>query len=71
MRISWEATQYQEAFKKLQKAHQLEIEAIEQFYTAREESIVNDNGLNDDKAVMPDSDMDARVKSKNSTSIDI
>jgi hypothetical protein len=71
MRLSWESSQYQEAFKKLQRAHQLEIEAIEQFHTAREESIANDNGLNDDKAVMPDTDMDARVKSKNSTPIDI
>ena len=71
MKISYEASQYQEAFKKLQRAHHLEIEAIEQFYGASEESIANDNGLNDHKAVMPDPDMDDRVKSKNSTSIDI
>ena len=71
MRVDWIASQYQEAFEKLRRAHSLEIEAIEQFYTAREESIANDNGLNDDKAVMPDTEMDARVKSKNSTPIDI
>lgn len=70
MRISWEASQYQEAFKKLQRAHQLEIEAIEQFYNAKEESIANYNGLNN-KAVMPDTNMDDCVKSKNSTQIDI
>lgn len=71
MRVDWIASQYQEAFEKLRRAHRLEIEALEQFYTAREESIINDNGLNNDKAVMSDTDMDAKVKSKNSTPIDI
>lgn len=71
MRVDWIASKYQEAFEKLRWAHKLEIEAIEQFHTAKEESIANDNGLNNDKAVMPDTDMDARVKSKNSTPIDI
>ena len=63
MRVDWIASKYQEAFEKLRWAHKLEIEAIEQFHTAKEESIANDNGLNNDKAV--------RVKSKNSTPIDI
>ena len=71
MRVDWIASKYQEAFEKLRWAHKLEIEAIEQFHTAKEESIANDNGLNNDKAVMPDTDRDARVKSKNSTPIDI
>lgn len=46
MKLSWTTMQFAEAFSKLQRAKDLEIEAIEQFHSAYEEALANDNGLN-------------------------
>lgn len=47
MKLSWTTMQFSEAFAKLKRAKNLEIEAIEQFNSAYEEALANDNGLND------------------------
>lgn len=47
MQISWVSAQFTEAFLKLQRAKNLELEATKQYYEAYIESIARDNGLSD------------------------
>jgi hypothetical protein len=47
MKLSWTTMQFSEAFEKLKRAKNLEIEAIEQFHSAYEEALAIDNGFND------------------------